>query len=122
MTRYTNFARKRTYVQAGFDNEPQAQPDTTDPQSANTSGETGQEREAKKRKQARSRKAKLPDACATAAGGNQNEGDVAAGGKGEVASARPWKKGKFGDKGRMSNKFDKRYPQRESSTLRVRIH
>lgn len=114
MTRYTNFARKRTYVQAGFDSEPQTQPDSANLQPTSTSGETGLEPEAKKRKRAGSRKTKFSDPDATAAGVNQAEGDGVGDGEGGGPSERPPKKVKFGDNGKKG-KFDKRYLKGEYS-------
>ncbi|KAI1792930.1 hypothetical protein LXA43DRAFT_886753 [Ganoderma leucocontextum] len=119
MTRYTNFARRQTYVQAGFDNEPQAKPDIANPEPKSTSGETSQEPEAKKRKRLRSRKTKFSDVDVTAAGGNQTEGDAADDGEGEEPSDRPSKKAKFGDKGKRWNKFDKRYPKGQRRVKRI---
>lgn len=118
MTRFTNFARKRTYVQAGFDSEPQTQLDDANLQPTSTSGETGLEPEAKKRKRVRSRKPKFSDTNVTVAGVNQDKGDGAGegeGGAGEVPSERPSKKGKFGDKGKRGNQVGQRYPKGEFS-------
>ena len=116
MTRVTNFGRKRTYVQAGFDNEPQASTASNDTstqnQDANAPQYIGDEPETKKRKRVRSKKTKFADADATAADGQSKGGDMAEGEEGAErdgeAAERRSKKSKFGDKGKHVNKFDKR--------------
>ncbi|PIL36757.1 hypothetical protein GSI_00446 [Ganoderma sinense ZZ0214-1] len=112
MTRFTNFARKRTYVQAGFDSEPQTQADAADFQPTSIREEGDREPQAKKRKRVRSRKTKFSDGDVSAAGVIQNEGDVLGerAGEGEGPSDRSSKGAKFGDKGKRG-KFDNRYPK-----------
>ena len=115
MTRVTNFGRKRTYVQAGFDNEPQVQTASNDTstqdQDASASQEIGHEPETKKRKRVRSKKTKFSDADATAADGQSKGGDMADGEVGAEhggATEQRSKKSRFGDKGKQVNRFDKR--------------
>ncbi|KAI9001181.1 hypothetical protein BD414DRAFT_473869 [Trametes punicea] len=79
MTRYTNFGRKRTYVQAGFDNDPKPEPepdrieDTAVPASDGTS-----EPLKKERKQIRLKKPKraAEDAVATEGQAGLRQGQV----------------------------------------------
>ena len=99
MTRYTNFARKRTYVQAGFSDELVADAEsapapTDDAQDAPSSSPT------KKRKRIRSKKTKFenPDA----------EGENDKGTEGEEGSEKPTKKAKLGDKHKKFGKAMRR--------------
>ena len=78
MTRYTNFGRKRTYVEAGFDNDPKPEPapekTVSAVQDAAPSGEGASEPEKKKRKRIRGKKPKVPGDGADA-GGQQDRVD-----------------------------------------------
>ena len=61
MTRYTNFARKRTYVQAGFNNESKEEAEVAPVTAADPAGDATAEPEKKKRKRGNSKKTKLSD-------------------------------------------------------------
>ena len=105
MTRYTNFGRKRTYVQAGFDNDPQPQsaPEKTVSavQDAGTSGEGASEPEKKKRKRIRGKKPKVDGEGADAGvsrGGQDGEGGQSSQ-NGRRSHDRPNKGKKFQPKG-----------------------
>ncbi|KAH9943055.1 uncharacterized protein BXZ73DRAFT_40725 [Epithele typhae] len=120
MTRYTNFARKRTYVEAGFDegldmdNEPEnthtltkATEDAPEDNSAIT--------EPKKRKRVRPKKAQTE-----AADGESSvdvDGHAKGGAQGE--GARPSKHSKTGDKRKKEKKFDKRGPKEQRRLKRI---
>ncbi|TBU32132.1 hypothetical protein BD311DRAFT_751359 [Dichomitus squalens] len=115
MTRVTNFGRKRTYVQAGFDNELETQePSSTSAggQQADASGKTSQDPETKKRKRIRSKKTKLSDTEAKAAHKVANEGDNTEGGECveqvEGGPERSTKKDRYDDKEKKRNQVDKR--------------
>ncbi|KAI0663034.1 hypothetical protein C8Q70DRAFT_955538 [Cubamyces menziesii] len=106
MTRYTNFGRKRTYVQAGFDNDPQPEsaPEKTVSavQDAGTSGEGASEPEKKKRKRIRGKKPKVDGEGADAGvsrGGQDGEGGQSSQ-NGRRSHDRPNKGKKFQTKDR----------------------
>ncbi|RDX53127.1 hypothetical protein OH76DRAFT_1376358 [Lentinus brumalis] len=116
MTRYTNFARKRTYVQAGFDNEPQTEtqkePANTSTEVADPAGEGAAESETKKRKRVRARKNKFSTAAHDGAAEEQGGGGAQESGENEEAtSERPAKKPRVGDNDKKGKKFDKRHPK-----------
>ncbi|KAI0773951.1 hypothetical protein C8Q74DRAFT_1267537 [Fomes fomentarius] len=109
MTRYTNFARKRTYIQS---NEPQGEPEVaSDPVPvANSSGDGAAQPAKKKRKRGPSNKTKPSNAGDQAA--PQGEG-VDEGGRedAEGSTERVSKKAQFGDKGKKGKTLDKRRPK-----------
>ena len=101
MTRYTNFARKRTYVDAGFDhantNEEIAAAPTLEAPDNNASSS-----EPKKRKRVRSKKTTFEDSNAENPGGREG---------GEGRAERPNKRSRMGDKHNSGKKFEKRPPK-----------
>ena len=105
MTRYTNFARKRTYVQAGFNNESKEEAEVAPVTAADPSGDATAEPEKKKRKRGNSKKTKLSDE-ANPALTSREDGDGGA----EDAERRP-KKTRHGDMGQKKDRFDKRRPK-----------
>ncbi|KAI0771851.1 hypothetical protein BD413DRAFT_546569 [Trametes elegans] len=108
MTRYTNFARKRTYVEAGFNNEPQPQPDENHVEPTPDAGapaEGGSESEKKKKKRIRGKKPK--HVVENVEGGAEQEDDGAAGESSQVTE-RKWG---FGDSDGRGKRFDKSRPK-----------
>ncbi len=108
MTRYTNFARKRTYIQS---NEPQGEPEVAfDPVPvANSSGDGAAQPAKKKRKRGWSNKTKpanTGDQAAPQGEGADEGGREDADGFIEVSN-----KAKFGDKGKKGKTLDKRRPK-----------
>ncbi|KAI9063344.1 hypothetical protein FKP32DRAFT_702991 [Trametes sanguinea] len=77
MTRYTNFGRKRTYLEAGFNNEPQPEPESAPApekiENAVAPSEGTSEPEKKKRKRIRGKKPK--PAAEGGEGSNAQDGD-----------------------------------------------
>ena len=109
MTRYTNFARKRTYVQAGFNNEPKEEAEVAPVTTADPSGDATAEPEKKKRKRGDSKKTKLSDG-ANPAPTSREDGDGGAE-DGEASTERRPKKTRHGDMGQKRDRFDKRKPK-----------
>ncbi|RPD61939.1 hypothetical protein L226DRAFT_508810 [Lentinus tigrinus ALCF2SS1-7] len=120
MTRYTNFARKRTYVEAGFDTETHTEEKHGNASTHNPdpSGEATTETETKKRKRVRSKKTKISDANKTYAAQTSTGDDAQEDGeKDEGSSEQSTKKSKFGDKGRKQ--FDKRRQPRDANVRKI---
>lgn len=127
MTRYTNFARKRAYVQAGFDNEPKPAEMHENALTATPapSGDAAIEPETKKRKRGRSKKTKFSDTDNEHAAQPHGGEDVQEGGEqDEGPSERPVKKSKFANKDKTRKTFDKHHPKgiRHIYMRRIRTH
>ncbi|KAI0751341.1 hypothetical protein C8Q80DRAFT_1218106 [Daedaleopsis nitida] len=101
MTRFTNFARKRTYVEAGFNNEQLADPEGASVQAKDSepSGDTVGP-EVNKRKRGSSKKTKFVEEETT----EKQEGDDAQTGQ---EAARSSKKTKHADKSQRGSPYDK---------------
>ena len=115
MTRYTNFARKRTYVEAGFNHENEASEPASAPtpavDNADVPENDASSSEPKKRKRIRSKKTKFDDPNAGDGNGDAKGDD----GDGEENSERQNKRANSGDKNKSGRKFDKRLPRGKSS-------
>ncbi|KAI0370291.1 hypothetical protein BV20DRAFT_966964 [Pilatotrama ljubarskyi] len=113
MTRYTNFARKRTYLQAGFNNDPEPEaapenaPAPAPAQDSTVAAEQASEPEKKKRKRIRSKKPKTTSSSADATESQDGEPAKDDGGEGESSSQGAVKNRKLGDKAKQGSKFDK---------------
>ncbi|KAI0637792.1 hypothetical protein C8Q77DRAFT_1087895 [Trametes polyzona] len=121
MTRYTNFARKRTYVQAGFNDQPEPGPEPHPTPSGSTENApasteaTASEPEKKKRKRIRSKKAK------TASDDQPQSGEQAQGdGEGAQADAKSEEPKSKGPKGKKFDRYQQKDRKQASEQRRIK--